>query len=337
MSIIKFQISNDYLAPVFDSKKMLRLVSRTFALSIEQLPGLLRDAVTLAYLMFRVSDFLEDNEIMAPARKIELLNLWAAILSGENGLAKLAECLADVDPSDPEAAVAQQAGEVLARLRALPPAVEQIIIDEVRESAEGMARWQARGPVVITEADLDDYMFEVAGRVGHMLTRVFAWYFRPINEMQDQLMPLAREYGLALQTVNVIRNLREDYERGWIYVPETFCAEVGLMPLDLFKPENLETAMYVVGTLADKAERHLLNGLAFIKLIPRRYHRLRLACAWPLFFAVRTLAISRGNRRVLETEAKITRREVRTIMIDTWRMGWSNRWLDEYYQRLRVP
>jgi farnesyl-diphosphate farnesyltransferase len=316
---------------------MLRLVSRTFSLSIEQLPGLLRDAVTLAYLMFRVSDFLEDNPIMTPARKIELLNLWADMLSGENGPDKLAECLADVDPSDPEAVVAQQAGEVLSRLRALPPAVEQIIIDEVRESTAGMARWQARGPVVITEADLDDYMFEVAGRVGHMLTRVFSWYSRPIGKLQEELMPLAREFGLALQTVNVIRNLREDYERGWIYVPESFCAEVGLMPLDLFKPENLETAMQVVEVLADKAERHLRSGLAFIKLIPRRHHRLRLACAWPLFFAVRTLAISRGNRRVLETEAKMTRQEVRSIMMDTWRMGWSNRWLDEYYERLRLP
>lgn len=318
----------------FDSKKALRLVSRTFALSIEQLPGLLRDAITLAYLMFRVSDFLEDNEIMSPSRKIELLNLWAGILGGENGPEKLAERLSDIDPSDPEAVVAQQAEEVLNRLQSMPLDIQQIIMREVYESTAGMARWQARGPVVVTEADLDDYMFEVAGRVGHMITRIFSWYSRPIRELQDQLMPLAREFGLALQTVNVIRNLREDYERGWIYVPESFCAEVGLLPPDLFLPENLEEALVVVDVLADKAERHLLNGLAFIKLLPRRYHRLRLACAWPLFFAVRTLAISRGNSRVLEAEAKITRKEVQSIMMDTWRMGWSNRWLDEYYERL---
>src|SRR5512143_156470 len=117
----------------FDSKKALRLVSRTFALSIEQLPGLLRDAITLAYLMFRVSDFLEDNEIMTPGRKIELLNLWAGILSGENGPEKLAEHLSDIDPSDPEAVVAQQAEEVLERLRSMPEAIQQIIIREVHE------------------------------------------------------------------------------------------------------------------------------------------------------------------------------------------------------------
>jgi len=332
MSTLKSEIPSS-----LDTRAALRLVSRTFALSIEQLPSLLRDAITLAYLMFRVSDFLEDNDVMPPARKIELLHLWASILGGENGPEALAERLADVNPSDPEAAVAQQVADVLARLRELPPEVQQIIMDEARESAQGMARWQQRGPVVLTEADLDDYMFEVAGRVGHMLTRVFAWHARPIRDLQDQLMPLGREFGLALQTVNVIRGLRKDFDRGWIYVPASFCAEVGLLPPDLFLPENLEKSLQVVEALADKAERHLYQGLLYIKLIPRRYHRLRLACMWPLFFAVRTLAISRGNRQALESEAKMSRKEVRSIMVDTWRMGWSNRWLEAYYERLRMP
>ena len=38
---------------------MVRQVSRTFALSIEQLPPLLRDAVSVAYLMFRIADGIE--------------------------------------------------------------------------------------------------------------------------------------------------------------------------------------------------------------------------------------------------------------------------------------
>jgi farnesyl-diphosphate farnesyltransferase len=321
--------------PTFNPTTMLRLVSRTFALSIEQLPSLLRDAITLAYLMFRVSDFLEDNEAMTPARKAELLQLWAGILGGDDGPEALEAHLADVDPNDPEAFVAQQAGEVMARLRKLPPELQQMICDEASDSAEGMARWQTRGSVVLTEDDMDDYMFEVAGRVGHMVIKVFGWYAQPIRELQEQLMPLAREFGLALQTVNVIRGLREDYERGWIYVPESFCAEVGLRPPDLFMPENIEKAIIVVDALADKAERHLGNGLALIKLLPRRYHRLRLACIWPLLFAARTLALTRQNlHQVLESEAKITRDEIKEIIVDTTRWGWSNRWLEDYYERL---
>ena len=321
---------------LFDWHEMLRLVSRTFALSIEQLPNLLRESIGVAYLMFRVSDFLEDNEIMPPDRKVELLTLWSDILGGKVEPERLTALLTDVDPSDPEALVAAHADEVLRLLAKLPPTVQEYIRDEVRESSIGMARWQMRGPVVLDEADLDDYMFEVAGRVGLMLTKIFAWRYRELAAIKDQLMPLGKEFGLALQTVNVIRGLRKDFERGWIFVPESLCREMGIKPPDLFAPDNLEPAMRVVDALADKAERHLRNGLEYIKLIPRRYHRLRLACMWPLFFAARTLAISRSNRKVLEHEAKMTREEVKRIIVDTQIGGWSNTWMESYFERLNA-
>ena len=62
---------------------MVRQVSRTFALSIEQLPGILRDAVAVAYLMFRIADGIEDHVQMPAARKIDLLNRWAAVVQGQ--------------------------------------------------------------------------------------------------------------------------------------------------------------------------------------------------------------------------------------------------------------
>jgi len=327
-------VENVNAATSFDPAEMLRLVSRTFALGIEQLPALLREAVMVAYLLFRVSDFLEDNEEMTPQRKAELLRLWAEILSGEVEPKRLTTLIEDTDPNDPEAKCARHAGDVLDLLHQLPEDLQGPILKEVRACSYGMARWQDRGPVVMTEDDLDDYMFEVAGRVGHMLTHIFAWHARPILALRDQLMPLAREFGLALQTVNVIRGLRKDFERGWIFVPESFCNEVGIKPPDMFKPENMEKAMVVVEALADKAEGHLRLGLEYIKMIPRRYHRVRLFCMWPLFFAVRTLAISRKNRQVLEDEAKMSRTEVKQIMLETQMMGWSNHWLDAYFEKL---
>ena len=317
-------------------KKLLRTASRTFAIGIEQLPGVLCDAGTVAYLLLRVSDYLEDNEEMPDEEKITLLNLWEQILRGNASVETLTSQIQTADTSNPDAVVAQHAADILAQLGSLPEAVQKIIKDHVINSTQGMARWVERGPQVNDEADMDDYMFEVAGRVGYLLTHLFAWYSTTIRNKKDLLLPLAREFGLALQTVNVIRGLRKDYERGWVYIPKNFLAAVNLTAHELFQPENSDEAIKVLDMLADKAERHLHSALTCVKSLPRWQHRIRLACIFPLMFAIRTLAISRRNVQVFESEAKITREEVKKIVKDATLWGWSNMWLDNYYQKLNV-
>jgi farnesyl-diphosphate farnesyltransferase len=317
-------------------RDLLRTASRTFAIGIEQLPGVLADAGTVAYLLLRVSDYLEDNEDMPAQKKIELLNLWAEILKGNAKVEGLTSQIKNVDTSNPDAVVAQCAGDILLRLPSLPTEVQEIILHHVIKTTYGMARWVERGPQVIDEADMDDYMFEVAGRVGYLLTHLFAWYSTAIRNKKDTLLPLSREFGLALQTVNVIRGLRKDYERGWVFVPKKFLTAVNLTAHELFRPENRSEAMKVLDMLADKAERHLRAALACVKSLPPWQHRIRLACIFPLMFAIRTLAISRRNAQVFDSEAKITREEVKRIVVDATLWGWSNAWLDSYYQKLNI-
>ena len=64
-------------------RNLLRTASRTFAIGIEQLPGVLCDAGTVAYLLLRVSDYLEDNEEMPDEKKIVLLNLMGGNIKGK--------------------------------------------------------------------------------------------------------------------------------------------------------------------------------------------------------------------------------------------------------------
>ncbi len=313
---------------------MLSKVSRTFALSIEQLPGALRNTATISYLLFRVSDCLEDHENMSPERKAQLLRLWAQILEGKATPQTLTDRIADLDDQDPEVYVAQHAGQVIAQLQQLPTDIQTVIIPHVVGTSLGMARWQEHGPFVEDEQALDDYMHQVAGRVGYLLTDIFACHLPAVRRRRAQLMPLARECGLALQTVNVIRGMRKDYERGWVFVPRTFYEQVGLSRDTLFDSANIRQALKVVDMLADKAERHLQYGLRYVKSFPRRYYRIRLACMWPLFFAVKTLSVSRNNVNVLLSEAKITRDQVKKIIRDTKLFGWSNSWLVRYYRHL---
>ena len=322
---------------LMDNYELLRRVSRTFALSIEQLPQILRDSITVSYLLLRISDCLEDHDTMPPDRKAELLRLWARVLSETTPVERLTSHITDLDDSDPEVYVAQHAPQVIQQLHKLPEEIQKAIIKHVNRTSMGMAWWQEHGPYVENEAAMDDYMHQVAGRVGYLLTDIFAWYSPIIRERKEQLMPLARQYGLALQTVNIIRGMRKDYERGWVFVPRTFYEQVGLTRDSLFAPENMDKAMEVVDLLADKAERHLWHGMVYITAFPRYQHRIRLACMWPLFFAVRTLALSRSNVNVLLTEAKMGRQQVKVIMRDTSLFGWSNHWLARYYHYLARP
>ena len=317
-------------------RDMLRNVSRTFAISIEQLPSALRDAVTVAYLLFRVSDCLEDHEELERMRKAELLRLWAQVLRGDMPVVSLTGAVANLDENDPEVYVTQHAGQLLDQLHRLPESNQETIIDHVHQTSLGMARWQEHGPFVDTEEEMDDYMFEVAGRVGYLLTDLFGWYSPFILKQKDKLRPLAREFGLALQTVNIIRGMRKDYERGWVFIPRTFYEPLGLTRDSLFAQESSAAALQVIARLADKAESHLRHGLQYITNIPPIHYRIRLACTWPLFFAIKTLAVSRDNIQVILNEAKITRAEVMNIIRNTTLMGWSDHWLRSYYSKLLI-
>jgi len=317
--------------------EMLRAVSRTFALSIERLPSKLRDMVATAYLLFRVSDCLEDNESLVANHKAELLRIWARVLSDSIPVSSLIGEIIHLDKNDPEVYVAQHAGELLEGLRQFPQPIQEIITSHVNETALGMARWQEIGPEVRNEEEMDDYMHQVAGRVGYLLTDLFAWYSPRIMERKETLFPLARHFGLALQTVNIIRGMRKDYERGWVYVPRSFYEPLGLTRDGLFAKENAAKVLEIINRLADKAEMHLQYGLDYIMDLPKWLHGIRLACMWPLLFAVRTIAVSRNNIDVILNEAKITRGEIKKIIRDTTLFGWSNSWLNNYYERMSQP
>jgi len=316
-------------------QELLRRSSRTFAVGIEILPNPLRGEITVAYLLLRVSDYLEDNQELEDREKVALLKDWRCVLADGDSRA-LVDRLSRAEEDTPDAFVARHTAAVLRGLDRLDPRAGEILVRRVRESSAGMARWTERGPVFRTEADLDDYMHEVAGRVGHLLTELFVLRLAGLKRVRDRMMPLGREFGLALQTVNVIRGLHEDRDRGWIYVPDPFLPEPGVDARELFDPSNRAAAMAVLGRLVDKADRHLRAARAYIRLIPRRHHRVRLFCLLPLLFAVRTLALSRGNPRVLQRETKMTRRDVVAITRSARVMGFSNRWIDWYCRRLAV-
>jgi farnesyl-diphosphate farnesyltransferase len=315
-------------------QELVESVSRTFALSIHNLPSFLRQPVGLSYLLFRISDCIEDTPELEAERKNELLQLWGNILLNKAQPRSLTSQITQLDTNNPEVRVAQQAERLVDLFHTLDQELRAMISRHCADATFGMARWQRDGPYIQTEEDLDDYMLQVAGMVGYLMTDIFAFFLSSIRKQKAMLLPLSRHVGLGLQTVNVIRGLRTDHERGWMFVPASYLKQAGIDRSQFFLREFEEKSLAIVERLIHKAEMHLNYGLAYIAAFPSIRHRIRLSCIWPLLFAVKTLAISSNNPEVIRSEVKISRQNVKDIIQKTTLFGWSNIWLRHYYYRL---
>jgi farnesyl-diphosphate farnesyltransferase len=323
--------------------ELLRATSRTFAVGIEALPVPLRDAITVAYLVLRVSDYFEDSPTLSGERKESLLEGWAQLVQSAGDappppdrIRQLEGAVAEADRSLPDHEAARQAGFVLEGLAGLPSVLRRPIQHHTADTTMGMARWVRRGPDFPDEEALDDYMFEVAGRVGLLLTDTFAAFSPAIARRREALDRTAVSFGLGLQTVNVIRGLHEDPRRGWSFVPRTILPDGATGPDGFLDPRTLprEEQEAVLDFLTRKAAGHVSDALAYCKALPRRERGVRLFCIIPAVLASRTVQISAGNLQVFQRGVKVTRPQVRRIVLAARLFWFSNARLDREAREL---
>lgn len=326
-------------------REILPSVSRTFALTIQVLPNDLRDAVTIAYLLCRLADTLEDATEADATQRIE-------------GLESLARALAQTDPPAPcdlatlsgsltpalglpirDGASTRLLGErdvVFRAYASLRPAQRVILSRWVQAMALGMSSFVARelptngarpapGQEGVrfslqTVEELRLYAYYVAGTVGHLLTDLFVERLGSrLDSVEERLRERAAPFGLGLQFTNILQDIADDRRRGWSYVPEDVAARHGTSNRNLGHPAQRQAGLRVVGELVSEAVGYLDQAVEFSLLLPRSMPRLRLFCLWPTFFALRTLGRICGEERVLagDERVRITRRDVRGLMSAT--------------------
>lgn len=210
-----------------DLLELLEKTSRTFALSIPPLPEPTRREVTVAYLLFRIADTFEDATHWPPGQRIAALGDFGFLL--KEGRRAEAERLGRAWT---QAGVSAHAGyrelisetpfvfEAFATLR--PEAIE-ILRAHVVRSAEGMARFVTRtgdeGLVLDSLEDLKSYCYVVAGIVGELLTELFLLEEISLRTVAAELRPRARDFGEALQLVNILKDSADDAAEGRRYLP----------------------------------------------------------------------------------------------------------------------
>ena len=273
--------------------QILPHVSRTFALTIPQLPMPLRTAVTNAYLLCRIADTIEDEPALSPAETRVYLQRFTAVVRGSEAAGPLARELARrlserTLPAERELVSGmERVIAVTASLGAERAAIERCI--EVM--CHGMHHFQQTASVagLARSSDLDSYCYYVAGVVGEMLTELFSCHSPAVAAQRNALQELSTSFAEALQLTNIIKDFWEDRSRGACWFPRDLFARHGVELAEV-SPQHPDARFQAgVRELVAVAHGHLRNALAYALLLPPRETGIRLFCLWAIGLAVLTL------------------------------------------------
>jgi farnesyl-diphosphate farnesyltransferase len=301
-------------------KNSLIGVSRTFALTIPQLPPGLCQVVGNGYLLCRIADTIEDEPHLTPQQKRQFSQEFIQVVAGEACPKALSETLSPLlsdSTLDAEKDLIRNTPRVIRLTHSFTLPQRTALHRCVRIMAQGMAEFQQNSSLngLKDLEEMDRYCYYVAGVVGELLTDLFCDYSPEIQKHEARLQKLAISFGQALQMTNILKDIWEDYKRGACWLPREVFAEVGF-DLNNLSPGHYEPAFgQGLIELIRIAQIHLQNALQYILLIPKTETGIRRFCLWALGMAILTL------RRILKKldfaqggEVKISRRSVKATI-----------------------
>lgn len=297
-------------------QEILPHVSRTFALTIPQLPPGLRSAVTSAYLLCRIADTIEDEPALSAADADLYLGRFAAVVAGREEATPLSrEVLGRLSASTlpAERDLVENMDRVVRMTHRLDAGQRAAIQRCIDLMCYGMHHFQRTASVrgLSRLSDLDRYCYYVAGVVGEMLTELFCSHSDGAAENRADLRELATSFGQGLQMTNILKDVWEDRSRGACWLPQDVFARHGV-DLARLEPTRFDPRFgAAMRELIGVAHAHLRNAIAFTLLIPRSEPGIRRFCLWAIGLAVLTLRrIERHPEFTSGAEVKVSHASV---------------------------
>ncbi len=301
---------------------ILQGVSRTFALTIPELPPPLSVVVSNAYLLCRIADTIEDEPALPPEEKRYFSEAFTRVVEGTVSARVFA---AELHPRlssstlDSEQELVYNTPRVIRITHGFRETQRSVLARCVRIMSRGMAEFQQNKTLHGLDdlRQLDRYCYHVAGVVGEMLTELFCIYSQEIDAQRSELLKLAVSFGQGLQMTNILKDVWEDRSRGACWLPRDVFRRAGF-DLGSLDPDRHDAAfrgglLELIGI----ARLHLANALKYTLMMPKQERGIRRFCLWALGMAVLTLRkihahldFTRGQ------QVKISRRSVKaTVMV----------------------
>jgi len=305
-------------------RELLRDVSRSFYLTLRILPRPIRNQIGLGYLLARATDTIADTGAVSVIERLSALRiLRQRILAPKAEPFTVPEL--QVRPSSPaERVLLDRINEVIGLLFTFPPEDRALIQNVIKVITDGqefdLLRFGSGSLSEIkaleSDAELDDYTYRVAGCVGEFWTRMCVAHLRPKPRIEvADLIGQGIRFGKGLQLVNILRDLPSDLRQGRCYLPWPALQLVALRPRDLLDAVNEPKLRPVYNQWLAAAEEHLTIGWSYVLNLPRRWIRVRLACAWPILIGLRTIdKLKVENVLHPDTRIKVSRPEIKSIV-----------------------
>lgn len=224
-----------------EAMRITRREARNFAWGIVLLPRPKREALSALYAFARRVDDIADSGLAAEERRVRLEACRDAL-----------EALPFSPGSDP---VLVALADALVRY----PIPKQALVDLVAGGLLDVERTRYE-----TWDDLREYCRCVAGAVGLACTAVYG----PRNPVAAAEHAVA--LGLALQQINIMRDVPEDWRLGRIYLPQDELERFGVSEDDIADAQQGDGWRALMSHQAERAERLMADGLRLLPLLDRR-------------------------------------------------------------------
>ncbi|MCX6362494.1 MAG: phytoene/squalene synthase family protein [Armatimonadetes bacterium] len=218
---------------------LARREAKSFYLSFRVLPPAKRRAMCAIYAVMRRTDDLADSDLSTDT-KLAQIDAWGGTL---------ADSFAGRVNSDPMLPAFHDA---VTRFAVEPALFEHLLAG---------ARMDLTQTRFATFGDLALYCFRVAGVVGLVCLRVWGCSDRADADR------LGEACGLAFQLTNILRDVREDLQRGRIYLPQDLMRRAGVTEADLAGPALTQPAHALLEGIAARAEECYLQAAPLAHMV----------------------------------------------------------------------
>ncbi len=313
------------MSAIFNSEldAILEGTSRSFYLSLKELPRGIRPQVSLLYMLARTSDTIADSEGGEPEELLEALESYDDFTQGRSSEAPALSSFSRFQTNKSEGLLLKNVEKVVSRIEAFSDSDQKAvrsclgtiiggqILDLNRFSlgAEDISSLEKND-------ELDDYAYRVAGSVGEFWTRMSLDHlFKLDSEKESELFEKGVKFGKSLQMINILRDIPADLDLGRCYIPRKSLEEHNLSPQDLLDESKMEVFRPLYEEYLDLTSEYLESAIQYIEMIPHSQFRLRGSCMLPVIIGKRTVSLLRG-RNVLDrkNKIKIDRSEIKEVV-----------------------